>query len=195
MTGGVVSGGGGGGPVVGVRLGVRDGVLVGLAVVALGDGDAESDGDGLGEGETESIGDGDGLVSGTGMAPIRPSPQARSPPKTGNRVSSNETAPAATVMSRPAAANRAAPVLATCPPPEATRSRNGWKAREVPAVSASSRPSSRSSAPDTSIGRPAEDSAPTPTRDPPQRMVYPPPRKVSRASARSPTATRSVRPT
>src|SRR6266508_1314500 len=119
MTGGVVCGGGGGGPVVGVRLGVRDGVLVGLAVVTLGvglgDGDAESDGDGLGEGETESIGDGDGLVSGTGMAPIRPSPQARSPPKTGNRVSSNETAPAATVMSRPAAANRAAPVLATCP--------------------------------------------------------------------------------
>src|SRR5207247_9848852 len=136
-------------------LGAVDGV--GVATDRLGDGDgraeaeAESDTDGLGDGESL------GGALGTGIAPSCPSPQARSPPVTGSVVPSRLTDPAATVTSRPATANRAAPSLATSP----TRSAKGRNAREVPAVSASSLPRSRSSAPDTTIGCPPEDSGPT----------------------------------
>src|SRR5207247_1139456 len=117
----------------------------------LGDGDAESDGDGDGE----SVGEGDAL--GTGIAPSWPVPQVSSPPVTASAVPSRLTEPAATVTSSPATANRAAPVFATGP----TRRRNGRNAREVPAVSANSRPRNRFSAPDTAIGRPPDDSGPS----------------------------------
>ena len=190
ITGGWL-GGGCGGPDVGGALGVRLGVFVGVAV-ALGDGDG--DGDGLGDGDMESDGDGesvaDGEALGTGIAPNCPLPHVSSPPVTASAVPSRVTEPAATVTSSPATANRAAPAFATDP----TRRRSGRNAREVPAVSANTRPRNRFSAPDTAIGRPFDDSGPSATLDPPHRTVYPPPRKVSRASARSPTDTWSSRP-
>src|SRR2546430_6599141 len=162
MTGGWFGGGGGpvvGGPLVGALVGDLEGDLVGLGV-GEGVGDALSDVDGLGDADVESVGDGEGDVSGTGMAPSLPSPQVSSPPTTGNALPSRVTDPAATVASRPDAAKRAAPALASCAPPLPPVSRKGGKARAAPVGSPRRRPPTGPSAPPGAIARPREDERP-----------------------------------
>ena len=176
-----------------------------LVVVALGlgerrgvgetdvDAEAEADGDADGADDEDvdeegDVGDGEPPTGGAGW----PEPHVSRSPVGFSRVPSRVTSPAESSTPSQPTEYDAAPTFCVDAPDDVTRSASGTNAEDVPVVYASSLPASIASEPAGAIGRPADDSGPTVSRDPPQRTVYPPPRNVSRPSERSPTSTRSV---